>query len=276
MKRKIIYITFLILSFVFSNAAFAKKDTSMYRIVQDPDGVYVVEILTSKSKNMLVPYVSDTLETNHEVYKNTGAKLVVNAGFFDPKNQKTVSYVVIDGKVVASPTDNENLMQNAAIKPYMNKILNRSEFRILEDSYGNLKYDLAQHNEALPEGYTLKHSLQAGPMLFPELNLEDEFFILVKDGKIVSESASALHKYARTAIGIRENNVYLFIVTTKAPMNLEMLADLTRKWGMEKAMAFDGGGSTSFDSQELHVISERNNEARKLKSFLILKNPAIK
>ena len=276
MKRKIIYITFLILSFVFSNAAFAKKDTSMYRIVQDPDGVYVVEILTSKSKNMLVPYVSDTLETNHEVYKNTGAKLVVNAGFFDPKNQKTVSYVVIDGKVVASPTDNENLMQNAAIKPYMNKILNRSEFRILEDSYGNLKYDLAQHNEALPEGYTLKHSLQAGPMLFPELNLEDEFFILVKDGKIVSESASALHKYARTAIGIRENNVYLFIVTTKAPMNLEMLADLTRKWGMEKAMEFDGGGSTSFDSQELHVISERNNEARKLKSFLILKNPAIK
>ena len=55
-------------------------------------------------------------------------------------------------------------------------------------------------------------------------------------------------------------------------MTLEEVADLTRKWGMEKAMAFDGGGSTSFDTQELHIISEKDNQARKLKSFLILKS----
>ena len=54
-------------------------------------------------------------------------------------------------------------------------------------------------------------------------------------------------------------------------MTLEEVADLTRKWGMEKAMGFDGGGSTSFDSQELHIFSEKDNTARKLKSFLILK-----
>jgi len=271
MKFKIIFILLFLILFFIPSSAFAKKYSSSYKVIQDPDGVYVVEILSSKTKGKLVPYISETLETNSEIYKNSNAKLVVNAGFFDPKNQESVSYVVIDGITKASPKDNESLMQNKALEPYLDKILNRSEFRILEDSFGNITYDIARHEDKVADGLKIRHSIQAGPMLFPELNLEDEFFILVKDGKTVSESASALHKYARTAIGIRENNVYLFIVTTKAPMTLAELADLTRKWGMEKAMAFDGGGSTSFDSQELHVISEKNNEARKLKSFLILK-----
>ena len=252
---------------IFSNYKFF----SSYKIVQNPEGVYIVDLPYSKIKNKFIPYVSDTLQTNSDIYNSTKAKLVVNAGFFDPKNQKTVSYIVIDGKTVVSPEDNENLMNNTVLKPYLDKILNRSEFRVLEDKSHHLFYDIALHNEKIPEGLTLKHSVQAGPMLLPDLNLEKEFFVLVRDGKIISESASALHHYARTAIGIKNNNVYLFIVTTNAPMTLQELAELTGKWGMDKAMAFDGGGSTSFDSKELHVISEKNNEARKLKSFLILK-----
>jgi rhamnose utilization protein RhaD (predicted bifunctional aldolase and dehydrogenase) len=63
----------------------------------------------------------------------------------------------------------------------------------------------------------------------------------------------------------------LFIITNEAPMNLEQVGDLARRWGMEKAMAFDGGGSTSIDTKELHVVSEKENTARKVKSFLILK-----
>lgn len=262
----------LMLAVLFSfNTAIAKV-LSPYKIVQDPAGVYVVEINTAKAKNKLQPYFVKEPETNNDVYKSTGARLVVNAGFFDPKNKKTVSYVTINNQVVLNPENNENLTNNVALKPFIDKILNRSEFRILEDSYGKLTYDIAPHNDPVKEGYTIKHSLQAGPMLVPNLRLEEEFFVLKdKNGKIVSESASALHQYARTGIGIRENNVYLFIVTTEAPMTLEELANLAKEWGMEKAMAFDGGGSTSFDSQELHVISEKDHSARKLKSFLILK-----
>lgn len=251
--------------------ALAKVCSCPYRIVQDPDGVYVVEINTLKAKNKLQPYYVKELETNKSVYEQTGARLVVNTGFFDPKNKKTVSYVTIDGQVVLNPQNNESLMQNETLKPYLDKILNRSEFRILEDEKGKLLYDIAAHNAPVQEGYTIKHSVQAGPMLFPDLRLEEEFFILVRDGKIISESASSLHKYARTALGIRDNNVYLFIVTNEAPMTLAEVADLTRRWGMEKAMAFDGGGSTSFDSQELHIISDKDDTARRLKSFLILK-----
>ena len=249
----------------------AKIGRCPYKIIQDPKGVYIVEINTAKSKYKLLPYVTQELETNNNVFNSTGARLVVNAGFFDPKNQKTVSYVTINNETTANPEDNENLMSNQVLKGYLDKILNRSEFRILEDEKGKILYDIAQHKDPVKEGYKIKHSIQAGPMLFPDLKLEEEFFILVKDGKIISESASALHKYARTAIGIRENKVYLFIATNEAPMTLEEVADLTRKWGMEKAMAFDGGGSTSFDTQELHIISEKDNQARKLKSFLILK-----
>lgn len=269
MKKIILTIfTLFIFSQVFS---YAKIGSCPYEIIQDPDDVYVVQIETSKAKNKLKPYYVKELKTNKEVYDETGARLVVNAGFFDPKNQKTVSYVTIDGQVVLNPQNNENLMGNEALQPFLDKILNRSEFRILEDEKGKLLYDIAHHKDEVQEGYTIKHSIQAGPMLLPDLKLKEEFFILVKNGKIISESASSLHKYARTAIGIRENNVYLFIVTKEAPMTLEELADLTRKWGMEKSMAFDGGGSTSFDSQELHIISDKDDTARKLKSFLILK-----
>lgn len=262
----------IIFSFlIFQSVSYAKIGGCSYKIIQDPDDVYVVEINTTKAKNKLKPYFVSELETNKSVYKRLEPRLVVNAGFFDPKNQQTVSYVVIDGQVVLNPKNNENLMQNEALKPFLDKILNRSEFRILEDSEGNITYDIAPHNEDVPEGLTIKHSIQAGPMLFPDLRLEEEFFILKHNGQIISESASSLHKYARTAIGIREGNVYLFIVTKEAPMTLEEVADLARKWGMEKAMAFDGGGSTSFDSQELHIISDKDDTARKLKSFLILK-----
>ncbi len=261
----------LLTIFLLCSSYACAKSVCPYKIIQDPNGVYIVEIDTSKSKSKLKPYYVNELETNKYVYEKTNARLVVNAGFFDFKNQKTVSYVTINGAVVLNPENNENLMENEVLKPFMDKILNRSEFRILEDEAGNIVYDIAPHNEAIKEGYALKHAIQAGPMLFPDLRLEEEFFVLKNEGRIISESASCLHKYPRTAIGIKENKVYLFLITKEAPMSLEEVAELTRKWEMEKAMAFDGGGSTSFDAQELHIISDKDDTARKLKSFLILK-----
>ncbi len=267
MKKFLISAFFILMCF--SSCAFGACN---YKIVRDSDGVYVIRVNTSKIMGgNLIPYTVDELETNRSVYDKLNPEFIVNAGFFDQKNKKTVSYVVIDGNIVLDPKNNENLMSNEVLKPYMDKILNRSEFRIYSNEKGKLIYDIVPHNEAIPEGCVLKHSIQGGPGLVPDLRLEEEFFILVRDGKIISESASSLHKYARTAIGIKENNVYIFIVTNDSPMTLKELAESAEKLGMEKAMAFDGGGSTSFDSDELHIISEKDNQARKLKSFLMLK-----
>ncbi|MBR6163122.1 phosphodiester glycosidase family protein [bacterium] len=240
---------------------------------EDSEGVYVIKISTQKLKEEIKPFLSIDLVTTRTLFDDQKYTLVVNGGFFDGKNKKSVSYVTIDGEMVANPQNNENLTCNKFLEPYMGKILNRSEFRVY-DFQGHNVYDIVPHNTAVPVNCTLKHSLQAGPALVPELRLEEEFFI-VKDenGKIISESASALHKYARTAIGIKENDIYIFIATDKAPMTLAEMSDLAKKWGMEKALGLDGGGSTSIDFGELHIItktSDTQETGRKVKSFLII------
>ena len=250
---------------------FPKRQAISY--FQDEEGVYVFKIQTAKLKEEVKPFVSDGLMTTQQVYDDNKFTLVVNGGFFDGKNKKTVSFVVINGETAADPNNNENLIGNKYLEPYMEKILNRSELRIY-DFQGYSVYDITPHSEPVPINCTLKHSLQAGPMLVPQLRLEEEFFILKdENGKIISESASALHRFARTAVGIKDNNVYIFIATDKAPKNLEEMAELAKKYKMEKALALDGGGSTSIDFENLHIITKTSDTVetgRKVKSFLII------
>lgn len=265
MKKTLL--TVLILFTIFLTSAFqCEKEIT---VTEHSPGVYVVKLNTSKLKGSIKPYFVEGLSTNKDVYESTKAKLVVNAGFFDPKNKQTISYVTIDNQVVLDPTKNPNLINNQSLKPYMNKILNRSEFRIMNCG-GDTKYDIAPHNAPVPPMCYIKHSIQGGPGLVPDLRLEEEFFVLKKNGKIVSQSASSLMKYARTAIGIKDNNIYIIIATTAAPMNLEDVSCLAKTLGLEKAMAFDGGGSTSIDYGDLHIVSEKDSTARKLKSFLVV------
>lgn len=245
------------------------RDYSAITVMTPVKGIYVVKIDTQKLKGKVVPYYEVHLKTNREVYDFTKALLVVNAAFFDPSNEQTVSYITKDYAECLDPHRNINLMQNEALKPYINKILNRSEFRVLEKN-GEIKYDIAPHNDKPECGYQIKHAIQAGPMLVPNVRLEEEFFILKKDGKIVSESASALKPYARTAIGIKNDNIYILIFTTEHPATLEEVAKFGECMELEKLMAFDGGGSTSIDTDDLHIISDKNDTGRRLKSFLLI------
>lgn len=278
MKKLFIFLFALILCS--SNAVFANQNEDIkfpkrqaVTYLEDEEGVYVFKIQTSKLKEELKPYVSNDLITTRQLYDDQKFTLVVNAGFFDGKNKKTVSYVVIDGKTVADPTDNENLIGNKYLEPYMDKILNRSELRIY-DFQGHNVYDITPHSEPVPVNCTLKHSLQAGPMLFPELRLEEEFFILKdENGKIISESASALHRFARTAVGIKDNDLYIIIATDKAPKTLEEMAEIAKKYKMEKTLGLDGGGSTSIDFGDIHIITKTSDTVetgRKVKSFLVI------
>ena len=245
------------------------RDYSAISVMTPVKGIYIFKIDTKNLKGKIVPYYEVHLKTNREVYDCTKALLVVNAGFFDPSNEQTVSYVTKDYAECLDPHRNNNLIQNEALKPYLPKIFNRSEFRVLEKN-GEYKYDIAQHNDKPETGYHIKHSIQAGPMLLPSAKLEEEFFILKKDGKIVSESASALKPYARTAIGIKNNNIYILIFTTEHPATLEEVAKFGECMELEKLMAFDGGGSTSIDTDDLHIISDKNDTGRRLKSFLLI------
>lgn len=237
------------------------------------DGIYHIVI----PEETCIEFVSsEHLKTNRQVFEETKARLVVNAGFFDPKNEKTISFIYNNGTLLESPMENENLIFNETIMDNWMKVSNRTEFRVTTRG-GMLCYDITPHNKVYMG--RLIASAQAGPMLLPELQLEEEFFV-VKDanGKVIRESASVLSKTARTLIGIKRGEVHIFVITNEHPMNIYEARDLCLKYGMEKAMAFDGGSSTSLDYKngdvEYHVTSigiPTDDTGRKLKSFLVVK-----
>ena len=237
------------------------------------DGIYTIKIDTSNLTGELKPHYVVNLTTNKDVMEETGARLVINAGFFDPKNHQTTSYLTKDGKLILNPNNNKNLVNNKHLQPYLEKIFNRSELRVLKHTEkGNLKYDIALHNDPVPNGYTLLHAIPGGPGLVPDLRLEEEFFVLSRPDGTIEQRSSSLSKYARTLVGIKNNNVYFVVATNEHPISLPEASDIMKAAGFEKAMAYDGGGSVSLDfkDNDLHIVSENNDKGRKLKSFWIV------
>lgn len=243
------------------------------------DGIYHFILTGEKIKKQIKFISSQNLITNKEAHTKSNSILTINTGFFDPKNQKTISYIVNDSQIVEDPIFNENLTYNPALRQNMKKILNRSEFRIL-DCDSKLKYEISQHNLRADFMCFVINSAQGGPQLLPELRLEEEFFIVKdKDGNVIRESASVLHKTARTLIGIKnlegnKQEAHIFIVTNEHPMDIYEARDLCKKYGLDTAMAFDGGSSTSMNYKNLSVIStqESGDTGRALKSFMIIKH----
>ena len=242
------------------------------------DGIYHIVLSGDKIKKQIQFISSPSLITNREAHYKSNSELTINTGFFDPKNQKTISYIINDGQTIEDPIFNESFMLNPVLRQNMKMILNRTEFRLL-DCDGQLKYDIAQHDAKVDFECSVKHSAQGGPQLLPNLRLEEEFFI-VKDkrGNITRESASVLHKTARTLIGIKnlpkaEQEAHIFIVTNEHPMDIYEARDLCSKYGLNSAMAFDGGSSTSLNYKKINVTSTQGtgDTGRALKSFMIIK-----
>ena len=155
----------------------------------------------------------------------------------------------------------------------MNKVLNRSEFRILQ--CGNkFKYDIVSHKSSIPFGCILETSAQGGPLILPELHLEEEGFIVKNaEGEVVRESASVLHKVARTVIGLKgTDECHIFIITDEHPMDMYEVQQLCKRHQIDRAMGFDGGSSTSMNyKNSIEVVSLKGDGAgRMLKSFMIV------
>lgn len=277
MKKLITLLCLLCSAMIFATGACpAGRGSEKIEITND-NGLYIIRIPKERNANIR-PYITKSLAFNKDIFAKTGAELVINAGYFDPNNKKTSSYVVIDGKTVLDPTTNNSLMTNSSIKPYLNLVLNRTEFRVL-DCHGQTKYDIAAHNAKPPFRCQIKHSIQAGPMIYPDLRLSREYFVMKdKDGNITRDSITALKKCARTAIGIKDGDVYIIIANIYHKLTLPGLYKVCEDLGLEKAMNFDGGGSTSLNYKgtdnpqykNFEITSDKNKNARKLKSFLLI------
>lgn len=277
MKKLITLLCLLCSAMIFATGAYpAGRGSEKIEITND-NGLYIIRIPKERNANIR-PYITKSLAFNKDIFAKTGAELVINAGYFDPNNKKTSSYVVIDGKTVLDPTTNNSLMTNSSIKPYLNLVLNRTEFRVL-DCHGQTKYDIAAHNAKPPFRCQIKHSIQAGPMIYPDLRLSREYFVMKdKDGNVTRDSITALKKCARTAIGIKDGDVYIIIANIYHKLTLPGLYKVCEDLGLEKAMNFDGGGSTSLNYKgtdnpqykNFEITSDKNKNARKLKSFLLI------
>lgn len=249
-----------------TNSVVAKENNIQ---INFEDGIYHIVLKGDKIKKKIKVYSSQDLKTNEEIHKASGALLTVNAGFFDPSNGKTISYVVMDGQTVEDPMLNENLLSNSFLNRNLDKILNRTEFRIV-DCNGKLHYEIVPHKTGQDfECYT-KEAVQGGPLIIPELRMEEELFV-VKDGdKVVRESCSMLHKTSRTVLGIKDGDLHILVITDDNPMDMYEVQELCKKLGFERAMGLDGGSSTSLNyKDEIYVISTKGDGAgRKLKSFI--------
>lgn len=264
MKKIIISILLLIFSF---SPVFAKEKIEL---TQDGPGIYIFKINTKKYGSKIKPYVSRKLTTPQKIYDDECFDLVVNAGYFDVKSGKSVSYIVIDNELISDPKDNSELTENLKQEDRLEKVLSRAELRILETKRHKLKFDIAYHNDPVEKKYKIKHVLQAGPMLLPQMDLVKEGFVVYDEDMVKFQSADILKRRERTAIGLKGKYLYIIIFTKDNKVDAKEMKDyLLEELKLEKALAFDGGLSTAINYKDISIGSLGKYQ-RRVKSFLII------
>jgi Phosphodiester glycosidase len=227
------------------------------------------------------PFLAETTLTVEQVAKQTKALAVINAGFFDPINQKTASTVVIDGREVANPKDNERLINNPKLSGYLSAILNRSEFRVYQCG-ARVQYGIGFRSEPIPSGCQLSQAVGGGPQLLPKNTAQQEGFTDYAKGELIRDAIGGSQPNARTAIGLKADGtmVWVMVAQTKTEisgMTLDELAGLMKQLGVESALNLDGGTSSSLYAQGEAVYSKQNGAGqpmkRAVKSLLLLMQP---
>lgn len=261
----------ILLLVLFISSNIVKAGVSPIEVTYN-DGIYEIVLKGEKIKKRVKFISSESLITNKEAHQRAKAKLTVNAGYFDPENQKSISYIVSDRNTTDDPLVNENLLRNPFLMRNLDKIINRTEFRVVECDSGKFHYEIVPHKSSVDFGCNIITSAQGGPLVYPQLRLEEEAFIIKKDGEVIRESCSVLHKTSRTIIGLKDEEAHILIITDKHPMDMYEVHDYVKSLGWDRAMAFDGGSSTSMNYlDKYNVTSVGDGAGRSLKSFLIVK-----
>lgn len=266
--KKILNILIIFILALFSyNPVLAKEKIEL----STPEaGIYIFKIDTDKYGEKIKPHMTRTLTTTKKLYDDNCYDLVVNGGFFDVQNGKSVSYVTIDNELVADVEKNTELVKQLKKEGRLEGVLLRSEFRILENEKGKLKFDIALHDEKVKEGWKIKHALQAGPMILPEMDLAKEGFVIYEDDMVKFQSVDILKRRERTMLALKGKYLYIVIFTKdhKADAN-EMRDYLKTTLKVNKAIALDGGLSTSINYKDISIGSLGKYQ-RRVKSFLVI------
>ena len=261
--KKILLVILLMFSML---PIFAKEKIEMSN---NDFGIYVFKIDTNKYGNKIKPYMTPVLTTPKKLYEDECFDLVVNGGFFDVKNGKTVSYVTIDNELVGDVKKYTELVEKLAKEDRLEKVLSRGELRIYEKR-NKLKFDIAYHTDPLKKGWTLKHALQAGPIIAPDMDLVKEGFVIYEGDIVKSQSVDILKRRERTAIGLKGKYLYIVAFTSDKKVDAYEMRDyMTKALKLDKVLALDGGLSTAVSSKDVSFGSLGKYQ-RKVKSFLVV------
>ncbi len=234
----------------------------------------------ASSRFSVTPAVSQESSLLESFAQKHQAVAAINGGFFDPANQKSTSIVVRQGQLVADPSQNERLMTNPQLAPYLKKILNRTEFRRYLCGQ-TVRYDIVLHADPPPTGCRLVDSLGGGPRLLPKLTSLQEGFVAFSNGEVIRDPLRSSQPDARTAVGITRDGSLLLVAIAQKPdaptasgMSLPALAAFMKSLGVEKAMNLDGGSSSSFYYKGKTFYGKVNEEGnpvrRQVKSVLLI------
>ncbi|YAF95417.1 MAG: phosphodiester glycosidase family protein [Nodularia sp. CChRGM 3473] len=262
-------------SFV-TNATPLPQKTIRYEQRTLPQSIVHVLWIPANSRFLITPALSKKVNTVEEFAQNHRAIAILNAGFFDPANQKSTSYVVLSGQIAADPQANDRLVKNPTLKPYLSQIFNRTEFRRYLCGQ-TLRYDITLHKKSSPAGCQLVDAIGAGPGLLPALTSVQEGFVDYSQGR---DALGSKQPNARTALGITDDGGIILVMVAQKPsasasgMSLPALADFMKTLGAQKAMNLDGGSSSSmyYNGQTFYgkVNSEGNFVKRPVKSVLLV------
>ncbi len=238
-------------------------------------------LIPANSRFLVIPAVSQELSSLESFAQKHEAVAVINGGFFDPQNQESTSYVVQQGVLVADPRKNERLIDNPKLAPYLEKILDRTEFRRYRCGL-TVGYDLALHSEPTPKECQLVDALGGGPRLLPEITSVAEGFLDVDNGLVIRDSLNSRQSNARSAVGITRDRNILLVMVAQQPlsqtsgMSLATLGDFMKTLGVEKAMNLDGGSSSSFYYEGKTFYGKVDNQGKPLRrpvlSVLLVKD----
>lgn len=232
------------------------------------------------SRFVVVPGVSKTVATVAAFAETQGAIAALNGGFFDPDNQQSTAYVTLNGQLVADPRQNESLMNNPNLTPYLSKILNRTEFRQYQCS-DRRESAIALHRDAVPAGCELVNALGGGPRLLPTMTVEEEGFVAEANGVVIRDALGSRQPNARTAIGLTHDRALLWVMVAQKPgidgsgMTLPELAAFLKTLDVKEAMNLDGGSSSSLYYEGKTVYGKLDASGkpvmRPVKSVLLVK-----
>ncbi|MGB8697907.1 MAG: phosphodiester glycosidase family protein [Thermosynechococcaceae cyanobacterium] len=256
-----------------------KIETLDYKVFEQEKSIAYTLTIPNHQLYTIRPFVAPTIISVAQAAKQTQALAAINAGYFDPINQKTTSIVVIDGREIATPKENERLMNNPNLSSYLPSILNRSEFRIYLCNK-KVVYEIAIHSAPTPTNCQLRHAMGGGPQLLPIDTAQQEGFTDYANGTLIRDAIGSQQPNARTAIGLKADGSVVWVMISQkkgansSGMTLEDLANFMHSLGVQAALNLDGGSSASLFYKGQAIYGKRNDSGqpieREVKSVLLL------